>query len=406
MNWVPIARAIALPLAVGACLLRAAPPASAQPPPIRAAAAVLVDAETGAVLYQNHMHQSRPVASATKVMTALLALENSSLDDSVIVSPAATKVDGSSLYLKPGDLMRMDDLLAAILLKSANDAALAIAEHISGTIPAFAERMNERARRLGASHTHFVNPHGLDDPDHYSSAYDLALITREAFKRPRFRELVSARHARILLPSDPGGVRTLRNHNKLLRRAKFVDGVKTGYTSKSGHCLIASATKDGWQLIAVLLDSPEMYTEALSLLDYGFANFRREVCAGSGAALGRAPVLDGTERSVPAVCREPLVAVTGEDLPHQPRLEVTLDGPLRAPISENDPVGEVRLLLSSQVLARAPLLAGQTVPRATFRLAAVWSLRALVILLIAAILLRHHAKAAKVHRSRRYRLPP
>ncbi|UCC68135.1 MAG: D-alanyl-D-alanine carboxypeptidase [Armatimonadota bacterium] len=400
-------RAVVLLLGAAALLLQPHPPAFAQPPAVRAHAAVLMDIETGSVLYQKQMHQSRPVASTTKIMTALLALENCKLDDSVVVTPADTKVQGSSLYLKPGDLMRVDDLLAALLLKSANDAALAIAAHISGGVPAFADLMNHRASQLGTTHTNFVNPHGLHHPDHYSSAHDLALITREALKHPRFRELVSTRKAQILVPSDPGGVRTLRNHNKLLRTtADFVDGVKTGYVKESGHCLVASATKDDWQLVAVILDSREAYRDALRLLDYGFPNFRKKVYATPGAALGRAQVRGGAQPSVPAICHETLVAVTSTDLPRPPRLEVTLDGPLQAPISRNDPVGRVRLLAGGEVLAHAPLLAGQAVPRSAFRVIAVWALRALVILAIIALLVRHYAKAVKTRRGRRLRLPP
>lgn len=406
MKWALASRVCVLLCGVGALLTRAALPGLADPPSIEAASAVLMDVETGMVLFQKDMHQSRPVASTTKVMTALLTLENCNLEDNVIVTPDSVGVTGSSLYLKAGDLMRVDDLLAGLLLKSANDAALVIAKHVSGSVAAFADRMNERARELGATHTHFVNPHGLHDPDHYSSAYDLALITREALKHPRFRELVGSRLAEILVPSEPGGTRALRNHNKLLRRAAFVDGVKTGYVSESGHCLVASATKDGWQLVAVILDSPKTYDEALSLFEYGFAGFGRQVFASAGDALGRAPVRDGTQPSVPAICRETLVAVTGADLPAQPKLEVTLDGPLLAPIAQGDPVGEVRLLAGSDVLAQATLFAGESVPRSMFRLIALWSLRVLIVLLIAVLLVRHYGKAVEARRGRRLRLPP
>lgn len=406
MTKCPASRALALLLGVGAILFQAALPASAEPPTVEAAAAVLMDAETGTVLLGHQMHDSRPVASTTKVMTALLALENCDLDDSVVVGPAALEVTGSALYLQPGDAMRADDLLTAVLLKSANDAAVVLAEHISGSVPSFADRMNERARELGATDTHFVNPHGLHHPDHYSSAYDLALITREALKHPRFAELVATRRARILLPSDPSGARTLRNHNKLLQRAAFVDGVKTGYVKESGHCLVASATEDGRQLIAVVLDSPDTYAESLRLLEYGLASFNRQVFAQPGDALGRAPVRDGIRPTVPAICQDALVAVTGSDLPHEPKLEVTLLGPLPAPIAQGDTVGQVRLVAGSNILAEAPLLAGEAVPRAVLRIIAVWSLRGLVILLLLLLLVRHYAKAVQARRSRWLRLPP
>ena len=406
MTKCPASRALALLLGVVAILFQTVLPALAKPPTVEAAAAVLMDAETGTVLFGNQMHDSRPVASTTKIMTALLVLENCDLDDDVIVGPAALEVTGSALYLQPGDVMQTDDLLTALLLKSANDSAVVLAEHVSGSVSGFADRMNERAQELGATDTHFVNPHGLHHPDHYSSAYDLALITREALKHPRFRELVGTRNARILLPSDPAGERTLRNHNKLLQRAAFVDGVKTGYVKQSGQCLVASATEDDWQLIAVVLDSPDTYAESLRILEYGFTNFRRQVFAQSGDTLGRAPVRDGTKPTVPAICQDALVAVTGADLPDEPKLEVTLLGPLLAPIAQGDTVGQVRLVAGSSILAEAPLLAGEAVPRAVLRIIAVWSLRGLVILLLALLLVRHYAKAVKAHRSRGLRLPP
>ncbi len=408
--WQPsfgLALSLALAGLAPAHALSAAPsdPAGSRAPAVEAAAAVLIDVETGTVLFGKNTREPRPVASTTKVMTALLALETCTLDDSVLVSTTAAQAPGSSLYLKSGDLMRMDDLVAAVLLKSANDAALVIAEHISGSIPAFAKRMNERARELGATDTHFVNPHGLHHREHYSSAYDVALITREALKHPRFQELVSATSARILLPSDPAGARTLRNHNKLLRQADFVDGVKTGFVNQSGHCLVASGTKRDWQLIAVVLDSPDMYDEALRLLEYGFASHRRHVYARAGDALGRARVRGGSASSVSAVCQNTLVGVTGTGVSSPPELEVTLHNSLQAPVSRGDPVGEARLIASDTVLARSPLLAGESISHSPFVVATRWGLRTLILVLVSLLLVRTCAKALKTHRNRRSRLP-
>ncbi len=405
MRCIPPARPLSLLLGVTALLACRSIPAFSAPPPIQARAAVLLDVETGTVLFQQNMHQSRPFASTTKIMTALLALENCSLDDLVSMSPTAAAVQGSSLYLDAGQVMRLDDLLAAVLLRSANDAAIAIAEHISGSVPAFASLMNERARQLGATDTHFVNPHGLHDRDHRSSAYDLALITRRALEHPRFRELVAAEKLDIQVPTDPSGLRRLHNHNKLLRRADFVDGVKTGYVNESGQCLVASGTEDGRQLVAVLLDSPDIYREALSLLRYGFADFDKKVFAEPGDALGRATIRGGTEPSVSAVCQGTLVTVVGPDLPDQPRLEVTLNGPLPAPVAQGDPVGQVRLVAGRTVLARAPLVAGQAISRALFPIVAIWTLRSLVVVVILVLLIRQYAKAVKANRRRRLRLP-
>ena len=277
----PVAAIAALTISLATGLGLAAPP-----PTIQASAAVLVDADTGVVLFEKEMHQPRPIASTTKVMTALLALETEDLDAQVTVTPTVLQLEGSNVGLQPGEVVGLDDLLASLLLSSGNDAAVAIAEHISGSVAAFADLMNSRARELGATDTHFVNPHGLHDPNHYSSAYDLALITREALKHARFRELVGSKVAEVHLPSAPEGKVQLINHNKLLWRAGYANGVKTGFVSQSGHCLIASGAKNGWELIAVVLDSPDMYAERKALLDYGFSAYRQRVYARAGDAVG------------------------------------------------------------------------------------------------------------------------
>jgi D-alanyl-D-alanine carboxypeptidase (penicillin-binding protein 5/6) len=365
------------------------------------------------------MHARRPVASTTKIMTALVALESaatprsgvapslrstSRLDDWVTVSEDATKVEPSSLALKPGERVRLDDLLTALLLKSANDAAIAIAEHVSGSVPAFAERMNARARELGATDTHFVNPHGLFDPDHYSSAYDLGLMAREALKYPRFRELVAAKAAEVFRP-DIASAETVENHNKLLWRADYVDGVKTGWVSQSGQCIVASATKDGWQLIAVLLDSPDRYGEALALLDYGFTAFQRKVYAASGDVVARAEVSRGRQRTVPAVCSQTLAAVSGPGLPEAARLEVKTKR-MMAPVAVRAPVGEARLVVAGKVVGRSPLLAGEAVAVSRPVVLGVWALRVIVLLALAAITVRTSARIVKAHRRRGRGLAP
>ena len=398
MSGARIKAAAALVVALCAPLWASQPGASR--PAIQAGAAILMDAQTGTVLFEKASHQRRAVASTTKIMTALLALEAGGLDQPVTMSRSAAQVSGSSLHLREGETVRMDDLLTALLLGSANDAAVAIAEHMAGSVEAFADEMNARARELGARDTHFVNPHGLHEPDHYSSAYDLALITRAAMEYPRFRELVQAKTAEIGLYGGAEGRRSIANHNKLLWRSQFVDGVKTGYVKESGPCLVASATRDSWQLIAVLLDSPEAYEEALCLLDYGFSTYRRRAYARDGDALGRVRVRGSIRRTVPAVCEETLAAVAGPGLADDaPRLEVTLKD-LRAPVARGDVVGEARLVARGRVLARSPLVAGEPAARSMLIIISVWAARVLVFLLLMVLLARTYAKAVKAHRCR------
>ncbi len=379
-------------------------PGLAAPPDIQAGAAVLIDADTGTVLYRKSAHDSRPMASTTKVMTALLALEQADLDEEATVSTVVNTISGSRVGLRPGDVVRMDDLLTALLVDSANDAAAVIAEHISGSVEDFADLMNARAEQLGATDTHFVNPHGLYDPNHYASAYDLALITDEAFAHDRFRQLVSAKVANVSLPSSQEGTVRLINHNKLLWRADFATGVKTGYVRQSGHCLIASGEKGGWQLIAVLLDSPDMYGEAQALLQYGFASFDHHVYARPGDAVGRARVRGGRRSDVPAVCQKTLSGISGPGVGEDSRLEVTLNT-LKAPVSQGDPAGEALLISGGRVLASTPLLAGEDISRSRLLTFGIWLLRITVLLVLLVLLTRTYAKALKAHRRRGNRFP-
>ncbi len=375
-------------------------------PAIEAKGAVLMDAGTGTVLFGKEMHQPRPMASTTKIMTALVALEADRLDDTVTISTRAVQVSGSSLHLKEGDVVEMDELLAALLLESANDAAVAIAEHLGGTVEAFADEMNQRARQLGCKHTHFVNPHGLHDPEHYASACDLAVITRKAMEYSRFRELVRGKSAEIALPGTTDGPRTLVNHNRLLWRESSVDGVKTGYVKESGRCLVASATRGGWQLIVVVLDSPDPYEEGLRLLDYGFSGYGREVYARAGDALGRVRVRGSLRRSVPAICERTLAIVSGLGVPSVPaRLEVKLKS-LTAPVSRGDVAGEARLTGGGRTLARSALVAGESAPRSTLAIALIWVMRAGVLALLIVLLARTYGKAVKGHRGGGGGIPP
>jgi len=336
-------------------------------------------------------------------MTALLALESGDLPPTVTAGEAVQGVTGSSLYLRPDDTVRREDLLAALLIQSANDAAVIIADQLGGSVEGFANLMNKRALELGAKDTHFVNPHGLYDPDHYSSAYDLALITRAAYRYQRFADLVGTKATDIEVPSAPEGVRRIINHNKLLWRADFVDGVKTGYVRQSGHCLIASGVKDGWRLISVVLDSPDMYAESLALLDYGFDSFHQQVYARPGDAVGRARVRGGRRRDVPVICEAGLAFAAGPGL-EEPRLEVAVNE-LKAPVAEGTRAGTARLISQDSVLAESVLLTGETVPRSRLRNFALWLLRIVITLAILVLLTRTYAKVVKTRRRQRGHFP-
>jgi D-alanyl-D-alanine carboxypeptidase len=242
---------------------------------LSAAASVLMDASTGAVLFAKNSRDRLPPASTTKIMTALLILEEGRLDDRVVITERAIGAGGTGLGLKRGQRITLRDLLWAVLLRSANDAALAAAEHVAGTTERFVARMNAKAVSLEMQGTHFTNPHGLDDPDHYSTAHDLALLTRQALRNPMFAHMVQTREARPSIQTGPNGRvvkwKLLRTHNRLLGQFFGADGVKTGYTERAGRCLVASASRGAHQLITVLLNDTHRWTDAEALLEYGFA---------------------------------------------------------------------------------------------------------------------------------------
>lgn len=243
--------------------------------PVSAASAILVDAVTGEVLFEQNADEPRPPASITKILTALVIVERGNLMDTVVVSRAAAGVRGHRLGLRPGQRISLEDLLAAILIRSANDAAIAGAEHVGGGLTAFVGLMNLKAHELGMDHSHFKNPHGLDEPGHYTTARDMALLTRVAMEHPAFAQLVRTRAARVAIwqPGKRGPLlryRTVQTHNRLLGQLEGADGVKTGYTDAAGRCLVASASRGDQRLIAVLLKDPQRWTDAATLLEFGF----------------------------------------------------------------------------------------------------------------------------------------
>lgn len=240
------------------------------PPQIQASAAILYDPKAQTILYAKNAHKERAPASTTKIMTAILTLERSKLDETVTVSKTAARIGGSQAGLKEGEIYTVGELLWALLLLSGNDASIALAEHVSGSVKDFCLLMNKRAKELGCTNTNFINPHGLSDKEHYSSVADLALIAAHALKYPLFQEIVSSKEKEISWSQS--FAKYLKNTNKLLWLFEGADGVKTGTTNMAGACLVSSATKDGRQLIAVVLNSRNRWVESARLLQWGFDN--------------------------------------------------------------------------------------------------------------------------------------
>lgn len=310
------------------------------PPDLSAEAALLADETTGQVLLEKNARQRRAVASTTKIMTALVVLERARLDEQVVVSPAAAYTGGNMVGLAPGERLSVWSLLHGLLLNSGNDAATALAEHVAGSVSAFAELMNAKVQVLGMADTHFVNPHGLDAEGHYSTAYDLWLLTREAMRNPVFREIVTK-------STWTEGTRTYVNLNQLLLRYPGADGVKTGTSDAAGECLVASATRRGHRLVAVVLHSQDRYADAAALLDYGFAAYDWLLPRLQGEALNRLPFQGQTCRLTMPEAPELLVL----------RWEAPLLHPFRAVAAQGggELAAEWWLYRADDVVVRAPV---------------------------------------------------
>jgi D-alanyl-D-alanine carboxypeptidase (penicillin-binding protein 5/6) len=237
-----------------------------------AQAAALIDVTSGVVLYSKMGDKQMRIASLTKVMSAIVSIEQGDLSDSVTTSKKAAGREGSSIYLKLGEQMSLQHLLYGLMLRSGNDAATAIAEHVGGTEEGFVYLMNEKAEMLGMLHSHFMNPHGLDVNDHYSTANDMALLTAYALKNPIFQEIVQTKLKKVPNPNESWGY-LWANKNKMLSLFPGADGVKTGYTKRALRCLISSATRDGQQLAVVTLNDSDDWADHSRLLNYGFKNY-------------------------------------------------------------------------------------------------------------------------------------
>lgn len=361
---------------------RSAPHALAGPydrpdrPAVTCHAAVLMEWQTGTLLFQKNAFTRMHPASVTKMMTALLALENGRLEDLVTVSEEAASQVGSSMYLKAGDVYTLEDLLFGLMLNSGNDAAWAIAEHIGGTAEAFFEMMNARARSIGAINTQFRNPHGLTDPNHYTTAFDLALIARTCLRHPYFRHLVATREKDVI---DAGGqVRAqLANTNRLLWLYLGADGVKTGTTESAGQCLVASATRNDTRLLSVVLASHDRWADSAALLDYGFQNFRVARLAQAGETLLELPCKGAIQKKVAVIAKTDLLACVPRD---STGLDLRFELPEKVgPCRGGTHVGKALVFLGNDVVGRADLATGAWVspktPASLMARAASWLTR-------------------------------
>ena len=322
-------------------------------PDVSAQAAVLLDQRTGQVLYQKNPHTHLAMASTTKIMTALLLIESGNPQAEITVTEPMTQVEGTSMGLQPGDQVTKLGLVYGMLLASGNDAATAAAFAVSGSLSAFADKMNARAAQLGMKDTHFVTPSGLDATDHYSTAYDMALLGAAAMNNPVFAQAASSKSATISY-GNPPAAHTLTNHNRLLSMYDGVCGIKTGYTKKAGRCLVTCCIQDGVPLIAVTLNDPNDWDDHEALYDYGFSLLSAVTLRESLSGV-TVPVAGSDTASVSVTAEEVSLRLTEEE---KAELQTKVELPrfLYAPVHKGDTVGSVVYTLGGQTLMTAKIV--------------------------------------------------
>ncbi len=321
---------------------------------LSAKSAVLYEPENFEFLYSKNADLKLPMASTTKIMTALVALEHSSCDDVVKIADEAIGVEGSSLYLKKGEVMSMRDLLYGLMLRSANDAALAIAYEVSGGISEFAVLMNQKAADLGLTNTHFTNPHGLDSDEHFTTAKDLAIIAAEALKNETFKKIVSTKKTTITNYS--GETRLVVNHNKLLTLYDGAIGIKTGFTKKSGRCLVGASEKDGITFITVTINAPNDWNDHKKLFDYGYSLLESKQLANPFEFRYTIPLLNSDKSNI-TVSNDKAFSVVTKRSEKSPDYEIILPKYVAAPILQDDVIGKIIFTQDGKYIGEIELVA-------------------------------------------------
>lgn len=318
-----------------------------------AKAAALYDTMTGAFLYEKAGDERLPMASTTKIMTALIALEQLPLEQTHVIRPEWTGIEGSSMYLKAGERLTTEELLCGLMLMSGNDAAYALACIVAGSEAKFVELMNQKARQLGLADTSFESASGLDGENHYTTAKELARLAACAMDHPDFRRIVGQKYAKA-------GNRTMKNHNKLLFLDENICGVKTGFTKKSGRCLVSAAEKDGRLLIAVTLNDPDDWRDHQALYQSAFSAFfpQQVLC---GGPVGEVALFSGAETHVPLYCSSDLTLSLSEEERQRVRIEVCGPRFACAPVKAGQVYGSLRVCLGGALLFEAPVYYSHTV---------------------------------------------
>ena len=313
---------------------------------------VLLDAGTGRLLFDRNADAKSLIASTTKIMTALIVCEQCNVLDRIRIPKEAVGIEGSSMYLKEGEILTIQDLLYGLMLHSGNDAAVALALYCGGTVEGFAELMNDKAHMLGLHDTHFVNPHGLDAPGHYSTAEELAVLGAYAMENPIFAQTVSTKQVAVC-------DRYLTNHNKLLWRVEGVDGIKTGFTKAAGRILVSTAIRDGRRLVAVTINAPDDWNDHATLLEKGFSRYTPMQIVKEGECLGTKEIAGGEAGTVELIATEDFsYALTPEE-----KLRIVISGQdfVYAPVVQGQGAGYAYVLLGDKTVGKIPIVYGETI---------------------------------------------
>lgn len=346
-------------------------------PTITSESGVLIDFESGDVLFEKNAHKLMYPASTTKIMTAVLTLENANLNDKVIIDKETPFTDGSRMYVKEDEIFTVEQLLHALMIESANDSAVALAKHISGSVEEFANLMNKRAKELGALNTNFTNPHGLPDKEHVTTAYDLAMIGKYAMTIPKFTEVVKTIRYQIPETEKTDEIRYFRNRNRLLWgtgpsnkmdyngkrvdiKYDIVDGIKTGYTTEAQQCLVSTASKDNRRVISVVLKAirTNVYSDSRTLIDYGFDNFTEMSLINQGIALKTVEVENGVEDTLDLITQGSVSKIVQNEY-NKSDIDQTIEvnPEIKAPINKGEVLGKVTYSLNGEIIGETNLLA-------------------------------------------------
>ena len=343
---------------------------------VQAKAAILMDADTGEIIFKQKAHEELPLASVTKVMTMLLVMEDVekgkiSLDDEVTISERAASMGGSQMYMEVGEKHTVEELLKGVAMASANDGCVALAEYVAGSEEIFVERMNQRAIELGMKDSHFVNTNGLPVADHYSSAYDIAVMSKELYKYEDTHKWFTTWQDTITV-GLPGKEKEfgLTNTNKMIKQYSGCNGIKTGYTSDAGYCLSASATREDTHFIAVALGcetSAIRNTEVAKILDYGFANFETKVIAEKGKTMEKITIERGNPQKIQAVTNQRISVLLEKGKSNSITTEVIMNEKVPLPLTKGDEIGKLIIYQDEKEIAKYPLVSSSDVKKASFK---------------------------------------